>query len=335
MLASVSRPRWALATRVNQSVAKLGADRTMVLFLGDNIYPKGMPPEGDRERRKAERILDAQVAAVGAARGVFILGNHDWNQGDEDGYERAMAQIRYLQARPENISVEPHNACPGPSVNDFGENLRFVFGDLWSAIYGIENPDSPPAMCVPPPGEGRVLRAFREVFEQSRKRRVVLVFHPPVMTSGPHGGYFPWREHLFPLRVFHRDLWIPIPILGSLFPISRILGVTDTDLMGASYRIYVEGMKALLAPGSPALVASGHEHSLQIHVGPLGVFHAVSGAGSTGKVDYVRDMSSDLMSLAAPGFMRLDEYAGGTLTLTVIALGDDRRARRVFYTCIP
>jgi hypothetical protein len=33
--------------------------------------------------------------------------------------------------------------------------------------------------------------------------------------------------------------------------------------------------------------------------------------------------------------MRLDEYADGTLTLTVIALGKDRRARRVFYTCIP
>ncbi len=72
-----------------------------------------------------------------------------------------------------------------------------------------------------------------------------------------------------------------------------------------------------------------------MHVDPTGVFHAVSGAGSTSKVDYVRDMKSDLMSLAAPGYMRLDVYGDATLRLNVIALDDDRDAELVFSTCIP
>ena len=51
----------------------------------------------------------------------------------------------------------------------------------------------------------------------------------------------------------------------------------------------------------------------------------------------MRDLNSDLMSLAAPGFMRLDEYADATLILTVIALDpdDDDRAKRVYLTCVP
>jgi len=156
-----------------------------------------------------------------------------------------------------------------------------------------------------------------------------------MLTSGPHGGYFPWREHIFPLRVFQRDLWIPLPVIGSIFPISRQLGVTDTDMMSASYREYLQAAKALFSPGHPTLVAAGHEHSLQVHIDPTGVFHAVSGAGSTSKVDYVRDMKSDLMSLAAPGYMRLDVYGDSTLRLNVIAVEDDCGAKLVFSTCIP
>ena len=114
-----------------------------------------------------------------------------------------------------------------------------------------------------------------------------------------------------------------------------MLGVTDTDVMSASYQNYVDSAKQLFSPGHPTLVAAGHEHSLQVHVDPTGVFHAVSGAGSTGKVDYVRDMKSDLMSLAAPGYMRLDAYEDATLRLDVLAVDESQKSDLVFSTCIP
>ncbi len=85
----------------------------------------------------------------------------------------------------------------------------------------------------------------------------------------------------------------------------------------------------------PSLVAAGHEHSLQVHVGPTGVMHAVSGAGSLKKVDYVRDMNSDLMSLAAPGYMRLDSFVDDKSRLTVLALDDAGVRHLVYSTCVP
>ena len=120
------------------------------------------------------------------------------------------------------------------------------------------------------------------------ERRAIFLTHPPMLTTGPHGGYFTWREHLFPLRMIDPSLWIPLPVIGSIFPLSRMLGVTDTDMMSQNYQDYLRVAKELFSPGHPTLVAAGHEHSLQVHVDPTGVFHAVSGAGSVKKVDYVR-----------------------------------------------
>jgi hypothetical protein len=325
----------ALARDVAASVAAVGPDRTAVLVLGDNIYPAGLPPPGEEGHEPAVRVLEAQIAAIGEARGFFTLGNHDWVQGKEDGWARAKAQVDYLSRRGPNISVNPPDTCPGPDEVKFGDHLQFIFFDLWAAMYQIDYPDGPQRHCTPTAGGGKVLEAVDRMLADSGDRRAVLVTHPPMYTSGPHGGYFPWREHIFPLRTFDRDLWIPLPIIGSLFPIARSLGVTDTDMMSAKYRAYVENTKSLFKPGHPTLVAAGHEHSLQVHVDPTGVFHAVSGAGSVKKIDYVGEMKSDLMSLAAPGYMRLDVYEDAKLRLNVIALEEDRDAKLVFSTCIP
>jgi hypothetical protein len=325
----------ALARDVAASVEVLGADRTAVVVLGDNVYPAGMPPAGDEDYERTARILDAQVAAIGAARGFFTLGNHDWDQGEEHGLARAKAQTDYLSSKGPNISLHPPNTCPGPEVVLFGDHLHFVFMDIWAAIYQTEYPGGPLDHCQPPAGEGRLLPIVDAALHDKGQRRAIMIAHPPLLTSGPHGGYFRWQEHIFPLRVFNRHLWIPLPIIGSIFPFARLYGVTNTDQMSAVYESYIEGGKALFSPSHPTLVASGHEHSLQVHIDPTGVFHAVSGAGSSSKVDYVRDMRSDLMSLAAPGYMRLDAYADSTLRLNVFSVDEERKSTLVFSTCVP
>jgi hypothetical protein len=327
----------ALQRDAAKQVAKLGPDRTAVVVLGDNIYPSGLDLPGEPGRAHGIRVLEAQIAAIGEAQGLFTLGNHDWDQGsDGRGWDVANSQVEFMASRAPNISIHPPDTCAGPDVVDFGETLRFVFLDLWAAIYQVDHPDhSGQTHCELKAGDGTIAKRIEEIFADSHDRDVILVTHAPMMTSGPHGGYFPWREHVFPLRVFHRDLWIPLPVIGSIFPLSRILGVTDTDMMSANYRSYIDQAKELFQPGMPTLVAAGHEHSLQVHVDPTGVLHAVSGAGSVEKVDFVRAMNSDLMSLAAPGYMRLDTYEDKKKRLNVFALDDDMQSRFVYSTCVP
>ena len=326
----------ALRSDVAARVAEVGAERVAVVFLGDNIYPAGLELPGEKGHAHGLRVLEAQIAAVGEARGFFTLGNHDWAQGKAGrGWDVANAQVEYLSARAPNISVHPGGTCAGPEVVDFAGQVRFVFVDLWSALYEIQVADGRQDHCPIRAGEGRLIERVREVLDESGDKAVIFVTHAPMMTSGPHGGFFPWREHVFPLRVFHRDLWIPLPIIGSIFPLARLMGVTDTDMMSENYQIYIDGLKRIFRPGNPGLVAAGHEHSLQVHVDPTGVMHAVSGAGSVDKVDYVRTMNSDLMSLAAPGYMRVDGYADDRYRLTVLALDENMDRRFVYSTCVP
>ena len=88
-------------------------------------------------------------------------------------------------------------------------------------------------------------------------------------------------------------------------------------------------------PGSPTLWAAGHEHSLQVHSDEEGHLYAVSGAGSVTKVDRVEKMEGLRMGVAAPGYMRLDEYADGTLRLSVTALDREMVPRNIYQICAP
>ncbi len=65
-------------------------------------------------------------------------------------------------------------------------------------------------------------------------------------------------------------------------------------------------------------MAAGHEHSLQVHRDLMGMYYAVSGAGSSKKVDRVdAKYPTALMAEAVPGFMRLDAHEDGSLSLKV------------------
>ncbi len=93
----------ALAGDVRETLGQLGPDRTAVIVLGDNVYPAGMPPPGEKGHDLAARILDARIAAIGEARGFFTLGDHDWLQGRRRGWANAKAQVDSLSSKTPNI----------------------------------------------------------------------------------------------------------------------------------------------------------------------------------------------------------------------------------------
>jgi len=85
-------------------------------FLGDNIYPDGMPAEGSPQREGAEYRLDAQLDAIENYEGkvVFIPGNHDWYNKKLEGLER---QKDYLKNKFEEILVwSPEIGCGMESI---------------------------------------------------------------------------------------------------------------------------------------------------------------------------------------------------------------------------
>jgi hypothetical protein len=307
------------------------ADRVIVAFLGDNIYSRGMPPEGAPDRRDAERRIDAQLAVVvgTGARGIFVPGNHDWARGLR-GWDAIRRQGAYVAARGDpRVTMVPSDGCPGPVVEDAGARLRLVILDTQWWLHDGPKPRDPTSTC-PADSEEEVVYALREATTSAGDRHVVVLAHHPLATGGSHGGHFTWRQHLFPLREFSRGLWIPLPGIGSAYPIARRRGITSQDLSSFENRRMRVMLENALTARRPLIYAAGHEHNLQVLRGIGAVWHLVSGAGSFNHVGPVAWRDSTTFAVAASGYMRLDVLRDGRARLGVMTVGTDSIATERF-----
>jgi predicted MPP superfamily phosphohydrolase len=67
---------------MQQKFATAGKE-DILLFLGDNIYPKGFPTTEGPKTDEAKKVLQFQidVAKTFPGKVIFIPGNHDWYSG--------------------------------------------------------------------------------------------------------------------------------------------------------------------------------------------------------------------------------------------------------------
>jgi len=300
-----------------RDAAALAPDRTLVVFLGDNVYPHGLPAPGAPDRAHAEQVLrvQADAALAAGARAVFVPGNHDYAGDGWAGMQRARA---FLESLDPGVLALPGDGCPGPQVLDVGAKLRLVALDSQWWLQDGDKPRDPTSSC-PHDSEAEVRTALERAAAEAAGRRVVVVAHHPLATHGPHGGFFTWDQHLFPLREAHPWLWVPLPVLGSLYPLARRLGITDQDLSAGRYEHYARAVRVAFAAHPVDVYAAGHEHTLQILEYPGTNLQVVSGSGSPTKLKPVGRGKDTLAVAPGAGFVRLD-------------ILPDRRARISMHT---
>jgi hypothetical protein len=294
--------------------------RATVVFLGDNVYPDGLPGPGHPERAEMERRLDDQVDAVKdvAARAVFIPGNHDWAKGGKDGWEAVRRQERRIEERGRPTVVHlPDDGCPGPEVVDAGERLRLVVLDTQWWLHSHDRHEHPGSPCAAD-SEDEVAAGLSTALGGAGNRDVVVVAHHPLVSSGPHGGRFGLKQHLFPLTEVKGALWVPLPLVGSLYPVSRGAGISSQDVTSGEYQRMRDALVEAARGRPPLAWAGGHEHVLEVIESPRWGRVLVSGAGIYGHVSYTRGVEGSLYSAARPGFMRIDFLRDGRRRLGVI-----------------
>ena len=98
-------------------------------------------------------------------------------------------------------------------------------------------------------------------------RHVVVIAHHPLVSGGPHGGYFGWQDHVFPLRNLKSWLWIPLPLIGSAYPIARAEGISSQDIPSRAYTRMRVALDSAFAGAPPLIYAGGHDHTLQVIAG--------------------------------------------------------------------
>lgn len=255
-------------------------EKTTVVYLGDNLYSEGLPDEQFENYWRYKAVLDTQVNLVNgtSAKAYFIPGNHDWMNGNEGGYYAILRQQRYIdQISKTNIKFYPEGGCPGPVSVNIGDNVVLVIMDSQWWLHPAEKPGI--ESDCPQKTKEEVLVELEDILSENEKKLVVFALHHPFKSNGIHGGFYTWKQHLFPLTDLRKNLYIPLPVLGSLYPVARGVFGTPQDLKHPIYQNMANRvMEVIKQHHHYTILAHGHEHNLQYFADSN--FHTVvSGSG--------------------------------------------------------
>ena len=286
-------------------LSKADSSSTLI-FLGDNIYPAGMPSKGSVFRASAEEKINNQLALSKKFKGntIFIPGNHDWLNGVEGLKEESQYVTDYLKKKK---SFLPRKNCGIDHVDINDDVSLIVIDSEWFLQDWDENPRI---------NEDCDIKTREQFFDEleseinkSQKKTTIIAMHHPLMTNGPHGGQFSLRKQLFPI-----GSKVPLPIIGTLINVLRkTSGASPQDLQNKKYNALVKRVKTLIQDKNNIIVVSGHEHNLQ-YIDNENIKQVISGAGS--KAEAARAINENDFSIGKNGYATLEILQSGASKLS-------------------
>lgn len=291
--------------------------KTTIVFLGDNLYKVGLPDDATPNYAARKAALDSEIiiAKGTPAKVFFIPGNHDWLNGGRGGYETIVRQQRYVDNFGEkNVKFYPEDGCPGPVEVNLTPDIVLLLIDSQWWVHPYDKPGVE-SDCPYKTKEG-VLRQINDILSKNSKKLVVIAFHHTLRSYGIHGGYFTLKQYIFPFTDALKNAYIPLPFLGSIYPITRSVFGTTEDMKNPFYAEFINDMDNVIKGHQNIIFASGHEHSLQL-IKDSGYYYIVSGGGS--KSTRVSANKKQLFGAHKYGFATLE-------------ISKNKNVRNTFYT---
>ena len=244
-----------------------------LVFLGDNIYEKGLPKKNHKNIKEAEHRIDVQIDLAKNFQGssLFIPGNHDWYSKGLSGLKR---QEDYVEDKLHNNEVfQPENGCPVENFS-LSDNVEMIVLDTQWYITDWDKHPTINDECDIKTRKGFFLE-IEDKLKDNNNKTVVIAMHHPAITYGLHGGYFNFNKH-----IFARGNTIPLPGLASLVTLVRSQGgVSPQDRYNNRYNELMQRLMTMASGNDKVIFTSGHEHTLQ-YIEANGIKQIVSGAGA-------------------------------------------------------
>jgi hypothetical protein len=283
-----------------------------VVFLGDNIYPKGIDGTND-----ANQKLLTQLSVLKNYTGewVFIPGNHDWAKGRWKGYKNIIKQREFLTKFTKDSlgnrhyqfeHFYPKEGFPGPSVLDFGKVMLIITDTDWwlhrQFFHKVGKNNTYKNM------ENTYLQQLDSAYSLAKKMGKIPLFisHHPLVNYGNQGQpHEPWR---FLVN------YTPLQFFGLLGINRGFVGENHQP----RYKRMSSKMLQILHKYEPFVAISGHEHNLQF-IQEGRATYLISGSGS--KLIDIPAKSFTKPELkfgkSANGFMELKIEDSGKISLLV------------------
>jgi len=296
--------------------------RTTIVYLGDNLYKNGLPDERNISFQTLKQVLDSQLSIADntPARIIMMPGNHDWTNGSRAGYEAILRQQRYVDGlNKPNVEFLPKNGCPGPEVIDLGIVVLVIFDSQWW-LHPYDKPGIESDCDYKTQDE--VVAQLDEIFSKYAKKLVILADHHPFKSNGIHGGFYTLKQHIFPFTDIRSWLYLPLPVIGSIYPITRGVFGTPQDLKHPNYVNMINKIQAVAKTHKNIIFTAGHEHNLQL-ISDSNYKYIVSGAGS--KTTRVSKSKKSLFVTSTKGFAVLEVSKNKNVMVTFYTVDDSIR----------
>lgn len=284
--------------------------KTTIIFLGDNLYKKGLPDDATPNYDAIKAPLDSQIIIANGtpAKVYFIPGNHDWDNGKRGGWDAIRREQSYIDGIGDpNVKFYPEDGCPGPVEVHITDDITLLIIDSQWWVHPYDKPGI--ESDCPFKTKQEVLTQIDDILSKNSKKLVIFAFHHTLKSHGIHGGNFGPLQYIFPLTdVAHGKVWgyIPLPF-GPVYPITRSVFGTPEDLAHPAYAQFIADIEGRVKGHKNIIFTSGHEHTLQL-LKDSSLFYIVSGSGS--KSTRVNKRSNTVFRSPKNGFATLEISKG-------------------------
>lgn len=295
------------------------------IFLGDNIYPAGMPDKKEEpaKYKVAKSYLDAQLSVLENYEGkpLFIPGNHDWYAEGLSGLKR---QQEYIQKKLDSKKVFfPKNGCPIEKIEINDEVVIIAIDTEWY----LTNWDKHPNMnddCEIKDRE-KFFEEMEGLIKKNANKTTIIALHHPMTSYGIHGGQFSLKQHLFPA-----NNGVPLPVIGSVINLLRkTTGASQEDLSNKRYNQLRKRIITLAQYSEKVIFVSGHEHTLQ-YIVEENTPQIISGAGS--KEGATKLLNGSQFSTGKMGYAKLEIYKDGSSNVQFYGVNSGAKEEDLFTT---
>ena len=263
---------------------KSGLTSSHLLFLGDNSYDASIFSELD--------FFNGEL--------ILIPGDKDWLSGLDDLNKNAESIKNYSNIM---ASFYPQNGCPIVSVSLSNKVQLIILDTQWYLEDWNNHPE------INDNCEIKTRNRFFEVLEEevraAENKITLIAMHHPMYTNGVRGGYYAFKDHVFPFEIA-----LPLPVIGSILAQFRSQGgISVQDRFNEKYNALMKRLKTIVFNNDNLVFLSGHEHNLQ-YIESGKIKQIVSGAGSVASASSLG--LNGTFSYGNSGFVELLIYEDGT-----------------------
>ncbi len=202
-----------------------------IVYLNDRIYKKKKNKKDDIEKSISQKKLDEQLKYLQTDKGklFFIAGREKYSKKKYYATEDVKNYVENKLSKKDLFY--PKDGCAGPNEINLTNDLLLI---PLNTSYWLWDQEKKNRDCEPESNK-EWIEDIKEVIDENQRKNILVLGHHPAINLGNNGGWFSLKQHIFPLTELNKNLYIPLPFIGTLYPIIRIAAGAKNDRSYPAY----------------------------------------------------------------------------------------------------